>query len=91
MFGISASWQYFESGHGNGPCDGVGVGYVKRAADRAVKTGKLIMTAQDFYAWGISATQSSLRPVRVHGTMKTHAVMPVDDNIYIREASCFSC
>ena len=24
MFGIPASWQYFESGHGKGPCDGVG-------------------------------------------------------------------
>ena len=57
MFGISASWQYFESGHGKGPCDGVG-GSVKRAADRAVKTGKLIKTAQDFYAWGISERHS---------------------------------
>ena len=108
MFGISASGQYFESGHGKGPCDGVG-GSVKRAADRAVKTGKLIKTAQDFYAWGISETQSavpylfvmkeevkkastelpSLGAVRVHGTKKTHAVMPVDDHIYIRETSCF--
>ena len=111
MFGISASWQYFESGHGKGPCDGVG-GSVKRAADRAVKTGKLIKTAQHVYAWDISETQSavtylfvtkeevkkasielpSLGGVRVHGTMKTHAVMPVDDHIYIRETSCFrSC
>ena len=111
MFGISASWQYLESGHGKGPCDGVG-GSVKRAADRAAKIGKLIKTAQDVYAWGISETQSavtylfvmkedakkastelpSIGAVRVYGTIKTHAVMPVDDHIYIRETSCFrSC
>ena len=34
----------------------------------------------------------SLGAVRVHGTMKTYAVMPVDDHIYIRDTSCFrSC
>ncbi|KAK2151370.1 hypothetical protein LSH36_366g06004 [Paralvinella palmiformis] len=34
----------------------------------------------------------SLGAVRVHGTKKTHAVMPVEDHIYIRETSCFrSC
>ena len=111
MFDISASWQYSESGHGKGLFDGVG-GSVKRAADRAVKTGKLVKTAQTFYAWGISEMQSavtylfvtkekvkkastelpSLGAVRVHGTMKTHTVMPVDDHIYIRETSRFrSC
>ena len=33
---ITASWQYFEAGHGKGPCDGVG-GTVKRQADSAFK------------------------------------------------------
>jgi len=109
MFNISASWHYFESGHGKGPCDGVG-GAVKRAADLAVKKGRLITTASTFYEWGITQTGSavtyllvkkdkvkaaslelaSLGAVRVLGTMKTHAVMPVDDQIYIRETSCFS-
>ena len=108
MFGISGSWQYVESGYGKRPCDGV-EGSVKLTADRAVKTGKLIETAQYFYAWGISDTQSAVKYIfvtkeevkkaptelpslgafRVHGTMKTHAVMPVDDHIYIRETSCF--
>ena len=32
LFGVSASWNYFEAGHGKGPCDGVG-GSVKRMAD----------------------------------------------------------
>lgn len=32
LFSVSASWNYFEAGHGKGPCDGVG-GSVKRMAD----------------------------------------------------------
>ena len=35
-FGVRASWQYSEAGHGKGPCDGVG-GTTKRLADSAVK------------------------------------------------------
>lgn len=54
-YGISASWMYFESGHGKSPCDGVG-GTTKRNADNAVKQGKvLIQDASDFFAW---ATQN---------------------------------
>ena len=26
MFGLDCSWQFFEAGHGKGPCDGVGGG-----------------------------------------------------------------
>ena len=52
MFNVSASWQYFESGHGKGPCDGVG-GAVKRSADLAVKKGAMIQTAQEFFNWGL--------------------------------------
>lgn len=32
-FGIGASWQYFEAGHGKGPCNGVGAVAVKRHKD----------------------------------------------------------
>ena len=39
-FGFPAVWNYFEAGHGKGPCDGVG-GTEKRMADEAVKTGKV--------------------------------------------------
>ena len=35
-FGVRARWNYLESGHGKGPCDGLGAS-VKRAADMAVK------------------------------------------------------
>ena len=35
LFDVTASWNYFEAGHGKGPCDGVG-GSLKRMADEAV-------------------------------------------------------
>ena len=51
MFGMKATWDYFESGHGKGPCDGVG-GTIKRMADQAIKHGAQIQNAEDFYEWG---------------------------------------
>ena len=58
LFDVSATWQYFESGHGKGPCDGVG-GAIKRNADLAVKKGKLIRTAREFYNWGVEQYEQS--------------------------------
>ena len=29
LFGMSATWNYFEVGHGKGPCDGLGGGHPK--------------------------------------------------------------
>lgn len=50
-YGIMGSWHYFESGHGKGPCDGVG-GTTKRNADNAIKQGKtIIQDADDFFRW----------------------------------------
>ena len=49
--GVSARWNYLESGHGKGPCDGLGAS-VKRNADMAIRQGKcLIQGAADFFAW----------------------------------------
>ncbi|XP_033108261.1 uncharacterized protein LOC117109903 [Anneissia japonica] len=51
MFGVWATWNYFEAGHGKGPCDGIG-GTVKRLADDAVKRGAtVIQDSYDFYTW----------------------------------------
>ncbi|KAJ8050563.1 hypothetical protein HOLleu_03812 [Holothuria leucospilota] len=50
--GVYATWNYFESGHGKGPCDGVG-GTVKRLADDAVKRGAVMQNANDFYSWAV--------------------------------------
>jgi len=50
VYGSFASWHFFESGHGKGPCDGIG-GTTQRNADNAVKQGKdLIQDAHDFFA-----------------------------------------
>lgn len=51
LFDIAATWQYFETGHGKGPCDGVG-GNAERNADLAVKRGLAIQSAEAFYRWG---------------------------------------
>ena len=51
LFGISAAWNYFEAGHGKGPCDGVG-GTTKRTTDDAVKQRKfIILDVYVFYSW----------------------------------------
>ena len=48
LFGFPASWNYFEAGHGKGPCDGVG-GISKQMADQATKQNIKIQSAADFY------------------------------------------
>lgn len=51
LFNMDATWTYFETSHGKGPCDGIG-GVVKREADNAIKHGKaLIQNFNDFAAW----------------------------------------
>ena len=47
-FGIQCDWNFFESCHGKGPCDGVG-GTVKRAAARAALMGRSIVNAHEFF------------------------------------------
>lgn len=62
--GITGSWQYFESGHGKGPCDGIG-GTTKRNADNAVKQGKtIIQDADDFFKWARD-TESQIEYVQI--------------------------
>lgn len=47
--GITCTWNYFESGHGKGPCDGIG-GCAKRMASEAVKQQKVqIQDASPFF------------------------------------------
>jgi hypothetical protein len=52
-FGIKVRWNYLETGHGNGPCDGLGAS-VKLIADMAVKQQKCtIQDASDLYDWAM--------------------------------------
>ncbi len=61
-YGVPAVWNYFESGHGKGPCDGLG-GTTKRMADEAVRRGATtIQDAKGFYDWATSSS-SSMRDV----------------------------
>ena len=54
IFGLNATWCYFEAGHGKGPCDGVGAA-AKRMATNTVKRRGLIRNATDFVAKGNAA------------------------------------
>lgn len=70
-FGIDAKWNFFEAGHGKGPCDGLG-GSTKRLADQAVKSGKVIIQdANDFFCWTQSA-HCSTKQVKFRFVLKEH-------------------
>ena len=61
LFGIHARWNYFDAGHGKGPCDGLG-GTTKRMADEAVRSGRaVIQHADDFFKW---AAESNLKGIK---------------------------
>ena len=57
IFGLHARWDYFEAGHGKGPCDGIG-GTVKRLADMATKHGHNINDARSLFCWAQSLDSS---------------------------------
>ena len=60
MHGSNPVWNYFETGHGKGPCDGLG-GTCKRLADQAVRSGKvLIQDAEGFYDWPASSSMTNV-------------------------------
>ncbi|KAL3862797.1 hypothetical protein ACJMK2_008743 [Sinanodonta woodiana] len=92
-FSIKARLHFLESGHGKGPCDGLG-GSVKRSADMAVRQAKCnIQDAADFYAWGLQSELAGRKretPLSVTGTMKLHAVVPsrhATKSVYTRNVS----
>ncbi|XP_078659979.1 LOW QUALITY PROTEIN: uncharacterized protein LOC144904722 [Branchiostoma floridae x Branchiostoma belcheri] len=61
LFGLPACWNYFEAGHGKGPCDGVG-GTAKRMADEAVnRQATTIQDAKEFYTWAANQERSSIK------------------------------
>ena len=41
-FGVEARWNYLESGHRKGPCDGLGAS-IKRGVDMAIRQGKVFL------------------------------------------------
>ena len=73
LFGVDATWTYFEAGHGKGPCDGVGAA-AKRNADLLVKRNHLIENAADFAREGNA----------LEGTVLYHCI-PEEDVAAARE------
>ncbi|CAC5416239.1 unnamed protein product [Mytilus coruscus] len=61
VYGIQARWNYFESGHGKGPCDGLG-GTIKRMADEAVKRGAVVIQdPKEFFDWSITSNMKEVK------------------------------
>ena len=104
---ITCSWEYLETGHGKGPCDGIG-GSVKKLAETAVKKGQIISGSVDFYNWAKSTTGNikylyvSPRDVSVcerflknatyvKGISSIHSLRTHNGFVYMRETSCFDC
>ena len=59
LFGTPAMWHYLESGHGKGPCDGVG-GSLKRNAHKAIAKGKTVRNAPTMYTWSSARETSTI-------------------------------
>jgi hypothetical protein len=103
--GVKAHWNFLESGHGKGACDGVG-GSVKKTADIHVKSGSIIGSAEDFFNWGvrivtkisfifittadIKAAERHLRKAKyVKGISDIHSLRVEDSKVFMRETSCY--
>ena len=93
-FGINARWNYFEAGHGKGPCDGLG-GTTKRMADEAVISGHVfIQDATDFYAWAIKSSLknvqfrfvSSAQVQQVADTLMSKSLKPIKGTMKLLDA-----
>jgi len=89
-FGVKASWNYLESGHGKGACDGVG-GTAKRIAAQASKHGHMIADFDSFWAFMSSLEDSAItfRQITVEMYLKSLADvrvlrnLPMDENLGI--------
>ncbi|CAG2209514.1 unnamed protein product [Mytilus edulis] len=91
VYGIQARWNYFEAGHGKGPCDGLG-GTIKRMADEAVKRGAVVIQDPIFYSnveeVNRSQTSEEGRPLHIGPLIKRpslqilHPRFPTIDNIH---------
>ena len=65
FYGLSCRWNYFEVGHGKGPCDGLG-GTTKRLADQAVRQGHaVIQDAREFFSWAIKSNMTGVQFIYV--------------------------
>ena len=60
-FGCRAVWHYLETGHGKGPCNGLG-GSLKRNAQTAASAGiAIVCNAPTMYLWAKDRPNSSIQ------------------------------
>jgi hypothetical protein len=102
--GVSCTWDYLETGHGKGPCDGVG-GSIKKGADIAVKAGHTISDGKEFYSWAEKFTSMKCLYITpgdvqnagryltktspVKGLSVVHSLQPYQEFVWMREMSCY--
>lgn len=61
IYDIGARWNYFEAGHGKGPCDGLG-GTTKIMADEAIRSVRVVIQdPKDFYNWAINSSLKGIK------------------------------
>ena len=102
--GVQATWDYFEVGHGKGPCDGIG-GSLKKSAEICVKRGEVIKTAEDFVQCVtphsqvemfllteeeiVAASKHVKNSTYVKGISTAHSIRYSENYICLRETSCY--
>lgn len=83
VFRVNAVWNFFESGHGKGPCDGIG-GTSKRTADLAIKQGKITVQDACYYFDKVQQYHTSAEYVFVKSedcTTKRESLTEINRNL----------
>ena len=97
LFHLQSSWNWLESGHGKGLCDGVG-GAIKRKADNtmefcsAIRECETAFTILQISPESISSSKQEVEgwtTPAVKGLMAIHTIVPAGDMMSVRETSCF--
>ena len=71
-FGVQARWNYLESGHGKGPCDGLGAS-VKRSAEPVIKHGKVsIQNASYFFSYAQKTMEEGSKVKYIYYTQEDY-------------------
>ena len=78
IFGVNAIWDFFDSGHGKGPCNGIG-GTSKRTADLAIRQGKITVQDAPEYFERAQKYHTSAKYIYVESTECTDSRLEVAD------------
>ena len=67
IFGVNAIWDFFDSGHGKGSCNGIG-GTSKRTADLAIRQGRITVQDAPEYFERVQKYHTSAKYIYVEST-----------------------